>query len=343
MRIQDAKQILCEDILSHFGTQVVKTRVDPTHGLQLLCKSPFREDSEPSLVVTVSKNIYFDNGMAHVDKSDPRWSGNAVDLLSAFIGNKIKGQMIRETLSEFSRRGFASVNLRSTNISSQNQKSTHTKSATGKEKERSPSASLELVDKKGLFSYVLKNYLKDERKISLDIAVHHVWEIRYRKPGVKQTYFGIGFPAGNGYETTSGGTKGQKRFKGFVGTSKDITVIDRKTSQCLVFSGFIDFLTHLTEKGLQRPKCSCVILHSDHLSQKGIDWILSQELISSIYYFRDRDEIKPAEQGKQPNLSGLKSFQAFETQLLGKKVIDVSEQKYQNYVDLNDWWIDKLP
>jgi len=68
-------------------------------------------------------------------------------------------------------------------------------------------------------SPALLEYLQS-RKIDLDIAQEHLEEIRFKPRNLLHDYFAVGWPNGNGFEARS------KLFKGFVGTSKDISRIN---------------------------------------------------------------------------------------------------------------------
>jgi len=52
---------------------------------------------------------------------------------------------------------------------------------------------------KDLYSFVLKNYLKDDRHISLDLAGKYLKEVHYKVDGSSSQYFALGFSVGEAY------------------------------------------------------------------------------------------------------------------------------------------------
>ena len=156
----------------------------------------------------------------------------------------------------------------------------------------------------------LLNYLK-ERQISTDIAALHCEEVYYfvnDKP-----YFAIGFKNdAGGHELRN------KYFKGC--TSKDVTHIKKGTDTCLLFEGFIDYLSYLTIKNIKQALTDTIVLNSlTNLSK--VKTVLAE--YRGVIAFLDNDET-----GKQ-SIKYLRSF--------CKEVLDQSVH-YANYKDLNDYW-----
>jgi len=102
-------------------------------------------------------------------------------------------------------------------------------------------SSMTILNVTPIWHKALLDYLQ-ERNIDIDIAKRYCKQITYRANG--STYFGIGFRNNSGgYELRN------KLFKGC--TSKDITIINSNKSitsdsKCMVFEGFMDYLSHLT-------------------------------------------------------------------------------------------------
>ena len=124
---------------------------------------------------------------------------------------------------------------------------------------------------KPLNNQALINYLKS-RKIDYRASQGYLKEIYY-KVGDK-TYFGLAFKNNSGgYEIRN------KYFKGAVGT-KDITTIQagEKKKECVVFEGFMDFLSYLTIK--TNTNKDFIILNSVALTDKAIEVIKQYNDIS---------------------------------------------------------------
>lgn len=125
-----------------------------------------------------------------------------------------------------------------------------------------------------------------ERRINLDIAKEHCKEIYY-SIGDKR-YFAIGFENESGrYELRN------KYFKGC--TSKDITTYKHQLSNqqekqntevCLVFEGFIDFLSYLTIKDRIKPLVDTIVLNSTANLSKAMELIKAHD---KVYTFLDND------------------------------------------------------
>ena len=155
----------------------------------------------------------------------------------------------------------------------------------------------------------LVQYL-NERKLNIDTARKHCREIHYTvgdKP-----YFAVGF------ENNSGGYElRNKYFKGC--TSKDVTTVDNGADTCLVFEGFLDYLSFLTLKGIKEPQHDVAVLNSVANLQKALDFIASHK---GVYAYLDNDEA-----GRQA------------TQTLKSACESLSDQSenYRQHKDLNEF------
>jgi hypothetical protein len=306
VNIQQAKQIHCLDYMHSLGYKEVRTQ-NGTHGLEYVFQSPLRDDTKPSLCINIPQNVWSDVPMGE--------GGNILDL-ACYLYGYAKGD-IREALRILSGfRGVKQIDLKQ-NLSIVNQSSL----TSLKEKESKNT----ILNIKPLFSYPLKNYLEQERKIPLSIANTYVKEVEYQIE-TGQKFYGISFQSGEAYAIRS------KTFKGFVGTGANISVFSTETPLVLIFEGFMDFLSYLTVKELTEAKYTVIVLNSSVFIKRAITEIQSNyKNTTHIHYFRDRDEINN-------KTAGIQSLELLKTKLPHIKIIDESE-KYKDFKDLNDWLI----
>lgn len=245
--------------------------------------SPFREDNDASMKVDYSKNLWIDYGANE--------GGTLIDLVMR-IEKCTNGEAMRILEQKLS--GNNSLSFHGNNISN---------------RETGTETAIQITGITPINSAALFDYFND-RKINIDIAKLHCKEVHYSVKDKK--YFAIGFCNDtNGYELRN------KYFKGC--TNKHITThsgSDKET--CLVFEGFIDYLSFLTLKGLKSPIQDIVILNSITNFPKAINFIQSHP---KVYTYLDNDE------------AGRKT-----TEQIKSVCVSVSDQsiKYRDYKDLND-------
>ncbi|MDR1023301.1 MAG: toprim domain-containing protein, partial [Prevotellaceae bacterium] len=165
-----------------------------------------------------------------------------------------------------------------------------------------------------------------ERNVDVDVAKRMCRQVHYRVSD--KTYFALGFKNNSGgYELRN------KYFKGCTG--KDITIINPNANTvgdgatCLVFEGFIDYLSYLTlnKRNVPRgweesPKDSVVVLNSITNLPKAKSYIEQQFAVST---FLDNDE------GGRQTAAAIRGMVKS-----GHPVWDAS-QCYQKYKDLNEY------
>ncbi len=115
-----------------------------------------------------------------------------------------------------------------------------------------------------------------------------------------------------------------KYFKGCI--SKDIAT-DRSTESnnetCIVFEGFMDYLSYLTLKNIQHSKVDVVVLNSISNLSKAMDFIKSHQ---KIYTYLDNDE------------AGKNATQQINKLSSTHNCIHIDKSTdYANYKDLNEW------
>lgn len=246
--------------------------------------SPFREDSNASMKVDYDKNLWIDYGSNE--------GGTLIDLVMR-IENCTNGEAMGKLEQYLS--GIPSFSFQGNNMPNK--------------KEKEQESAIHITGVTPITSFALIDYLR-ERKINIDIAKIHCKEINYSVNG--KSYFAIGFPNDSGgYELRS------KYFKGC--TSKDITSLKTGQDNCQLFEGFMDYLSFLTMKNLQRSPANVIVLNSLSNLPKVTNALAGYK---SVALFLDNDE------------AGKRAVQNLRS--VCKEVIDQSVH-YANYKDLNDY------
>jgi len=332
MRTQEARQIPITDYLDRIGAKFARTQ-NGTNGQEYVYHSPIRDDVKPSLCVNIGKNIWSDvpegvggrliELVCHVNGLQKNDISGALKLLDGIFPIVSKSSLaVSSIISKSKLQSDQETSL--FNYASLKTSDDAVNNATGLKKK---SVAIEIKQVKPLFSFPLKNYLSDTRKINLNIADQYIKEVHCQLTATGNNFYAIGFKSGATYSLRN------KNFKGFAGTGVDITIFDHQTSNILVFEGFIDFLSYLTAKKVSKPPFTCVVLNSSAMIGRLITYVNNTPLISSIDYFRDRDELE----GKNTGLNTLKELNS---QLQKIKIRDMSVT-YPQYKDLNDWLVDQ--
>jgi DNA primase len=244
--------------------------------------SPLRIDNNASFSVNYIQNVFFDHGIGT--------GGSIIDLVS-----RLESCSIGEAIKRLETDCF----------------SFHRKEIVSNKNEGKLTQAIKIINLTTLTNPILLNYLKS-RYIDTQIAKLFCSEIHYSVN--EKTYFAIG------YKNDSGGYElRNKYFKGC--TSKDITSIMTGQNNCLLFEGFMDYLSYLTIKRLIDPiKSDIIILNSISLVKHVIEKIPVYQQISC---FLDNDNA---------------GFQAIG--ILQKKYGHIILNKsihYGEYNDLNDF------
>jgi len=248
--------------------------------------SPFREDNNASMKVDFNKNLWIDYGSNE--------GGTLIDLVMR-IENCTNGEAMRKLEQYLS--GIPSFSFHENNTASDK-----------KEKE----STIQINDVQEITHSALIQYLK-ERNIDPGLANSYCREVHYSVNG--RDYFAIGFQNNSG-----GWVLRNKSFKAC--TSMDVKTYFNSESgkdACLVFEGFMDFLSYLTMKRENEPKHDAIVLNSTVNLSKVINELSAYK---SIQAFLDNDE------------AGRRAIQNLHS--VCKKVIDQS-MHYTNHKDLNDY------
>lgn len=300
MNIQQAKQIRLVDLLDHLG-------YSPTHtanaGDDVWYFSPFRKESTPSFHISLKHNCWFDFGESSKGDNNSiidfvmRYRNTDVRGALSYLGNirisPSKIMLSEPVLRELFDPGF-----------------------------EIGSSKVEVIKVSPLYSYPLKNYLKDDRCIDLELGYKYLKEVKYRiLEGERQgkEFYSLGF------QNQSGGWALRNKHFKTATKPNDISVIETGSGKVSVYEGFINFLSHLAIKGNMSPATDIIILNSNSLKEYGKNFIIKKGY-KEVYSFLDNDS------------PGKKTFEYFKTEL--PLVVDCSE-KYAHYNDLNELLVEK--
>lgn len=261
-----------------------------------LYHAPYREDTNASLKVDFRQNLWHDYGTGQ--------GGSIIDLVMRMQGcsayeamaHLAEGKAI--TLAPFSFHREAHIRQR-------------------KDDQRPSNVRRILFISEELPQY-LQNYLREVRKIDLDIADPYLRHVRYEIGGREYSAIGFANRAG-GYEL-----RDDKTFKGTI-AQKDISVIAEETSNAplCIFEGFMDFLSYLTMKG--KETAPCIVLNSVSNIHRAVTY-LQEHRIGCVRAFLDNDE------------AGRQALQAIQSSDI--KVEDMSRH-YAQYKDLNEYHVSR--
>ena len=282
----DIRQIKQISIRAYLAEQGLHPVKDnPRYGLYL---SPLREEHSPSFKVDYEQNLWYDFGLGE--------GGSIIDLVMRMelcdAGEAMRRleQMI-SGMSTFSFHGNS------------NPVSPPRESAITIEEVRP-------LDNPALLAYLT------ERGIDLAAARAQCSEVHYRV--ADKSYFAVGF------RNDDGGWELRNRyFKGC--TSKAPTIRRGDYPTCLVFEGFMDYLSFLTFKRNLNPPHNTVVLNSVTNLARALPFIASHE---RVYTYLNNDE------------AGRKA-----TDELKKACRNLSDQSvhYRPHNDLNDYLRSRRP
>ena len=279
MNIDGIRKIPLADFLARLGHEPVRRS-----GNELWYIAPYRGERTPSFRVNVAKQLWYDFGLGK--------GGDIFTLAGEFLRNgdfRTQAKFIAET-----------VNM----------------TVTGWEK---PACLLkpvepifEDVEVAPLLRSPLTEYL-EERGIPIEVASRHCFRLNYGVRGKR--YFAVGFPnMKGGYEVRS------RYFKGCL-PPKSVSLVkanDIPADECLVFEGFMDFLSAVT-LGVT-GNADCLVLNSVANAEKAAGLL---DGYGRIGCFLDRDE------------AGRRTL-AVLTKRYGERVSDRSSL-YDGCKDLNEY------
>lgn len=289
MNIEEAKRISIVELLKREGFTAVVVR-----GRKHWYCSPLRKERTPSFMVNDARNDWYDFGLAE--------GGDIVELAKRLYGL----DSVSETLRI---------------LSGGDNRQLVRKPDVAKNRQVETAQRMQNVEVLPLRSHALLSYLTS-RRVDTEIGRMYCREIHYDVYG--KHYYAIAF--GNisgGYELRS------MYFKGCI-YKKDITLIAHsfgtKQAGCMVFEGFMDFLSYLTaarrgDKYMQMDEpCDYLVMNSVSNLRKSLQHLGQYE---HIHCFLDND------------LAGQKTCETIAS-LYENRVSDESF-RYADYKDLNDY------
>ena len=143
----------------------------------------------------------------------------------------------------------------------------------------------ELLEVKPLNSLNLVKYLTEVRAINSSVARTYLEEIHYKNKTEGKNYFAAGIKnQSGGYEVRN------PYFKTSIG-KKDFSLVKGKESggEVMVFEGFMDFLSCLTDTGKKQMDCDVLVLNSVSFRQPVVDFIKAGSY-QKAYTFFDNDK-----------------------------------------------------
>jgi DNA primase len=290
----DAKKFDLVDYLASLG--FLPQKVSPPDYWFL---SPFRDEKTASFKVNRQKNVWYDHALGK--------GGDLIDFGTLYhkcsvseLLTRLSGYQARPVLSFHPPTISGSLSGANTCVAGEKKETTDSK--------------IVVLDSRPLAAKNLLNYLQ-KRCIPLEIASRFCNEVDFLLYGKKHTVIGFQNNAG-GYELRSENFKGSS-------SPKDITFVDNRTDDVVVFEGFFNFLSFCTvNKNLTAPLSNCLVLNSLSFFEKSRSLM---EQYSQVHLILDRDSA-----GKNSTKRALHWD--------SDKYIDRSDF-YQNHKDLNDWLI----
>lgn len=294
MNILQIKQIAIVDFLLAIGIRPIKETT-----ASAWYHAPYREDEDPSFKVNKNRNIWYDFGTTK--------SGDIIDLAVLVY----RTSNISKVLKMIEQAARMSVPSKARLVP-------HPQPSDGKQPQATAFQNLRL---QALASIPLFSYLS-KRGIDMEIAIQECREAHYTCHG--KSYYAIAFPnESGGYEIRN------PYYKGCI-APKAVSIISQghSDSVCL-FEGFMDYLSFLTLRKLERLSVPCyganmLVLNSVNNLPKALPRLKAYK---HIYCYLDNDD------------AGRRVVDMLR-ELKGDAVHDMMEA-YPLYKDLNDILVGK--
>ncbi len=252
MKASDLNKISIVQYLAQQNIHPVKEK-----GNVVMYYSPLREDMNASFKVDLEKNLWIDFGTGE--------GGTMIDLVM-----KLKKYSVHEAMNALTNEFITSISQ----YNETTERQADSFSFYGKESQ--PSITIQRVTE--LLHPALLQYL-DKRAIDIELAREYCKQIHYSIND--RNYFAIGFK-----NDSDGWNLRNEYFKGC--TSMDISTCRAvDSSTCLVFEGFMDYLSYLSMNKLNKSNNNIVVLNSTSNLSKAIDFIKSQD---KVFTYLDNDE-----------------------------------------------------
>lgn len=293
MNIEQSKKLSIIDFLDKEGIKPAWIR-----GNAYWYLSPFRSERTPSFKISKRENLWYDYGTQE--------GGDLIELVKRMYNKP----SVSDALAVITTKGIAIVD-RATETSIDVREYT--------------TAKMNDVRLLPLKNHALLSYFSS-RRIDMTIGKMYCREIHYKVE--QKHYYGIAFGnLSDGYEVRN------PYFKGCIG-HKDITMIAHTFNEwqdgCLVFEGFMDFLSYLTlvkwkdRRFVLESLCDYMIMNSVANLKRALQYL---DRYTHIHCFLDNDHAgrKTAE-----TIMGL-----FEYRVTNESF------RYAEYKDVNDYLMDR--
>ena len=245
------------EIMAHYGKRLEHTRSG-------LYYSPFRDERTPSFQIDEAKNTWYDYGTSE--------GGGLFDFVCKLAG--ITRGEVYDWLASFRHMVPES----------------EYKAVLAPLMQRKPQASRIVIDsashtftKDKLIEYA------QSRAVSKEVLAKYCEEVIYHIDSApERKFFAIGFKNNSGGYALRSSISKQC-------SSSDITTLDSSgqmsrevtSDKVIVFEGFMDFLSWITEVKQQTPQYDCCILNSVSNVAKALPWIMEHRNIAA---FMDNDQ-----------------------------------------------------
>lgn len=254
MNIKSIKEnILISDYLQREGFTPVRRS-----GGQAYFKAPYRQDSNPSLVVNDSRGLWYDHGEGV--------GGSIIDLAM-----KINSTTDVKTIVDRFNNIYNDVPVRGlpsrSQLSSRDEKKPH-----------------DLIRVKPLGNnFAITSYLTSRGIYDEAVRSKQVVEVYYdhiSQSGERKRYFGAG------WKNESGGYDIRSKYGKMCIDNKDIMSMKGNSGNVNIFEGMMNFLSALKEKTVSM-KDTNIVMNTLSLSSKTINKIKSDETIKTVSLFLD--------------------------------------------------------
>ena len=291
MNSLQAKKIPLADVMARLGYEPLKTFKG---GQEVQYRSPFRHEKEPSFYVNIAKNVWYDFGER---------GGNTLDFVMLLENCDVRGAL--DFLDRLFSKGYKPIRVAQTTVLPEGD------------------PTFELLEVKPLNSLGLVKYLTEVRAINSSVARTYLEEIHYKNKTDGKNYFAAGIKnQSGGYEVRN------PYFKTSIG-KKDFSLVKGKEGggEVMVFEGFMDFLSCLTDTGKKQMDCDILVLNSVSFRQPVVGFIKAGGY-QKVYTFFDNDK------------AGAEATEFFKQELGG--IVETCNQFYLPHKDYNQLLTERI-
>ena len=313
MNSQQAKKIDFPDLLQRLGYMPVERTKG---GRELWYTSPFRKEKEPSFHTS-----FLGGKWVWKDFGDLEKKGNVIDFVMKYKGVQFKEAL--NFLRNIYQRNLFKKEEQGSNVNSFNQFSFQQHGNTDYASNEKVQRELEFIDAGNIQNPVIISYLRNQRKIPIDLARLYLKEVTYLNKPKNKTFFAFGMQnESGGYEIRA--ASDQYKFKSAL-IKRDITFVKGRGQQnkaINAFEGMTDFLSLLVFRKTKQLEEDSIIMHSVSTYKRAISFI-RENAYAQLYTFLDND------------ITGAKCTTQLQNHLSGNCNIYPQNKAYHPYQDLN--------